>query len=139
ADVVPADLQVRRGVLADDLLDLVAAQVDDDEGDPAVGHRGGHVRAVRADRRAHDLALVDHQAGADRLDVLVARDDLALAGQLADMLGAELRGRRGADGGTGENERDRGHADLGEASSATPAVGNTLRLPDRPSTARYLH
>ena len=46
--------------------------------------------AVRADRGRHDLAVVDDEAVADRVDVLVAGDDLALAGGLADLVGAEL-------------------------------------------------
>ncbi len=137
ADVVAADLQVRRRGVADQLLNLPVLQVDDGQRDRAVGDQGRQVGAVRADRRGHDLAAVDDQPVADRVDVLVAGDDLAPVGDLADLLRAELPRRRGANAGGREGEGDRRDARLHDAA---PATGSTrAALPDLPSAAGYLH
>jgi hypothetical protein len=84
------------------------------------------VVAVRADRGGHDLAVIDDEALADRVDVLVAGQDQALVGGLADLVGAELV-RRG-DSDTGANGED------GESGGAgrCERIRWRLRLPRSP-------
>ena len=95
--------------------------------------------AVRADRGRHDLAVVDDQASADRLDVLVAGDDLALVGGLADLVGAELVGLGESDAGAGGNdESGRGGRDeVRPAAFASTEKAETVLLGT--PTACYLH
>jgi hypothetical protein len=125
ADVVAGDLEIRRGVVADVLLDLPVLQVDDRERHPA----------VRADRGRHDLALLEDETVADRLDVLVGRDDLTLVGHLPDLVVAEA-GRRG-DRGAGQGHRDGGSARCDQWYSAPEGTWRALFV--TPAAACYLH
>ncbi|WP_231929308.1 hypothetical protein [Micromonospora inositola] len=96
--------------------------------------------AVRADCGRHDLAVVDDEALADRVDVLVAGHDQALVGGLADLIGAELVRLGETDAGARDDDdsggacRYKGHP---VADASTEKAG--MVLPDTPTAACYLH
>ena len=140
AHVVAADAQVRRRGVADELLHLPGLEVHDGQRDTTVGDRGREVAAVRADRRRHDLAVVDDQSVTDRLDDLVAGHDQALTGGLADLVGAEpTRGRVGDPGaGAGEGQSSgTGDHQADPATRATEESEMDLRVVS--ALASYLH
>src|SRR5262249_20766989 len=85
------------------------------------------------DRGGHDLAAVDDQAIADRLDELVAGDELALVGVLTDRVGLQRVRRGETNTGAGRDQTDRGADDR-----AAPGPAETASL-GSPSMAHYLH
>src|SRR6266536_3301230 len=122
---------------ADELLHLPLLQVHDGERHPAVGDRGRDMGAVRADRGRHDLAAGDDEALADRVDVLVIGHDQALAGGLADPVGAELVRLGERDTGTGDDDSRGACGDEGYPAADASTTGMVLL--DTPTAACYLH